>query len=149
MSFIKLATAFYLKMPWQRAVPQTSSLLAKIAFISYSLDHNHISVLSSNLKISFKKTDLSISSSHPTSQVCELTLMFNKIIYANKRELKTNKHKITSSDTIAKEQTRSSPSIPLKPFIKLLERKNKVQLHYKQNNKEKNVEYKGRNTHRQ
>lgn len=49
--------------------------------------------------------------------------MFNKIIYANKRELKTNKHKIPSPDTIAKEQTRPSPLIPLKPFIKLLAKK--------------------------
>lgn len=126
-------------MPWQRVVPQASSLLAKIAFISCSLDHNNICQFTLDFKFKniFKKTDLLISNSHPTSKVCELSLMFNKIIYANKRELKTNKHKIPSPDTIAKEQMRPSPLIPLKPFIKLLARKNKAQLHYKQNNKEK------------
>lgn len=92
-SFIKLATAFYLKMPWQRAVPQISSILAKIAFICYPLDHNNICQFTLDFKFKniFKKTDLLISSSHPISQVCELTLMFNKIIYGNKREVKTNK----------------------------------------------------------
>lgn len=128
-------------MPWQRAVPQISSILAKIAFICYPLDHNNICQFTLDFKFKniFKKTDLLISSSHPISQVCELTLMFNKIIYGNKREVKTNKqtNKISCPDTIAKEQTRPSALIPLKPFIKLLARKNKAQLHHKQNKKEK------------